>query len=89
MEQLVLNFRPLAGGFKCDVKIQFLHTYFWAPQQWENTWGAKKFKSRLFLNRSNRSSQVTSFGLACYLKMAIAMVLTKIEAFSSRQKQGN
>ena len=27
----------------------FWHAYFWAPQQWENNWGAKKFKSLLFL----------------------------------------
>ena len=29
-----------------------MHAYFWAPQQCENTWGAKKFKSLLFFNRS-------------------------------------
>ena len=56
--QLVLNFRPLAGGFKCEIEIHFLHTYFWAPQQWENFWGAKKFKCRLFLNRSNAAPQI-------------------------------
>ena len=50
MGQLKLNFRPLVGGLKCDVEIHFLHTYFWAPQQWENAWGAKKVQSRLFLN---------------------------------------
>ena len=55
MGQLVLNFRSLAGRFKCDVEIQCLHIYFWAPQQWETTWGAKKFKSPLFLNRTNVS----------------------------------
>ena len=33
-------------------RANFLHAYFWASQKWENTWEAKKFKSRLFLNRS-------------------------------------
>ena len=28
MGQLVLNFRPLAGGFKCDVEIQFFAYLF-------------------------------------------------------------
>ena len=59
MGQLVLNFTPLAGGFKCDVELQFLHTYFWAPQKWENSCGAKKFKSRLSLNRSNAQTLPT------------------------------
>ena len=28
-----------------------MHVYFWAPEQWDNTWGAKNVKTRLFLNR--------------------------------------
>ena len=48
MGELVFNFGPVAGGFKCDVESQFFHAYFWAPQQWENTSGTKKFKGRLF-----------------------------------------
>ena len=28
MGQLVLNFRPLAGGFKCDLEIQFFAYLF-------------------------------------------------------------
>ena len=45
MGQLVLNFRPVAGGFKCNVGSQsFLYAYFWAPRQWKNTWGSKNSK---------------------------------------------
>ena len=64
---LVPNFRPLAGGFKCDVEIQFFaylflgaikqfiapNTIYTTIKQWENNLGAQEFKSRLFLNRSN------------------------------------
>ena len=50
-EELVLNFRPVAGGLKQDIDNHFLQAFFWAPQEWENTWGANKFKSWLFLNR--------------------------------------
>ena len=48
----MLIFRHVAGGFKGDVESHFLHAYSCAPQQWENTLGAKKIKSWLFWNRS-------------------------------------
>ena len=55
MGQLVFNFRPVAGGFNKTDRANFLHAYFRAPQQWENTRGAKNFKTRLFFNTSNES----------------------------------
>ena len=64
MGQLVPNFMPLAEGFKCDVEIHFLHAYFWTPQQWENTLGAKKIKTQLFLIRSNVTTILGNFIVA-------------------------
>ena len=46
--QLVLNFRPLAGGFKCDVEIFFCIPIFGSLKEWEHTWGAKNSKFGYF-----------------------------------------
>ena len=51
--ELVLNFRPVAEGLKQNVDSQFFPCLFLATTAMENTWGAQKFKSRLFLDRSS------------------------------------
>ena len=42
----------LQEGLEKMYSTNYLHAYFWVPQQWENTWGVKNQKSVIF-NRFN------------------------------------
>ena len=90
MGQLVLNFRPVAGGFKCDVESQFFACLFLGATEWENTWGAAKFKSRLFLNRSiatDKAHRQVFMAMIFYILCNRPLILLTILKYETRNSQ--